>query len=207
MFLRKKPKKMRTFKIYILAVGLLFTAASCAVTDVDKTTDFSKYKTFTWGKSISDADEPAYDNPLILKNIKETIEAEFAKKGIYESASHADFIINYKTHTAEKREVRSSPYAMSGPFFFPMYRYYYWGGYAPYTWNYGTRETTFKEGTLIIDIVDARTQELVWRGTVKGNVDNLNVLERQVEKGVRAILKKYPRANESSANSNPKVIS
>jgi hypothetical protein len=197
---------MKTFKIYIIAVGLLFTAASCAVTDVDKTADFSKYKTFAWGQSISEADEPAYDNPLILKNIKETIESEFAKKGIYESASHPDFIVNYKTHTAEKHEVRSSPYAMAGPFFFPMYRYY-WGGYGPYSGYYGTRETTFKEGTLIIDVIDSKTNELVWRGTVKGNVDNLNVLERQVEKGVRAILKKYPRTNQNPLNSNPKVIS
>jgi hypothetical protein len=71
---------------------------------------------------------------------------------------------------------------MAGPFFFPMYRYSYWGGYGPYSWNYGARETTYKEGTLIIDVVYSKTNELVWRGTVKGNVDNLMGLKDKWKK-------------------------
>jgi hypothetical protein len=51
---------------------------------------------------------------------------------------------------------------------------------------------TFTEGTLIIDITDSKTKELVWRGTVSGNVDNVGDLEKQIRKGIKAILKKYP---------------
>ena len=72
------------------------------------------------------------------------------------------------------------------------WRFYPWGG-TPFPYGYAPRRTyTYTEGTLIIDMIDARTNQLVWRGSVAGTVDNPANLERQVEKAVRAILKQYP---------------
>jgi hypothetical protein len=51
---------------------------------------------------------------------------------------------------------------------------------------------TYTEGTLIIDILDTKTNEVVWRGTVAGKVDDVANLQKQIDKGIRAILKKYP---------------
>jgi hypothetical protein len=50
----------------------------------------------------------------------------------------------------------------------------------------------YTEGTLILDIVDHQTDELVWRGSVSGNVDDVSTLKKQIEKGIKAIMKKYP---------------
>ena len=194
---------------YILVVSLLLVMGSCAVTDVDRTADFAQYKTYTWGKPASQVNDPVYKSELISKNIERTIESELTKKGIVESKHNPDFIITYTTATKEKQQWRSGAYGMAGPFFIPMYRYYYWGGYgSPYSWNYASQQSTFTEGTLIIDIKDSRTKELVWRGTVKGTVDNISALEKQVQKAVKAIMKKYPgQVPEQFAPKNSPVIS
>jgi hypothetical protein len=45
---------------------------------------------------------------------------------------------------------------------------------------------------LIVDIKDGESKEIIWRGTVSGNVDNVRKLQKQIEKGIKAIMKKYP---------------
>jgi hypothetical protein len=50
----------------------------------------------------------------------------------------------------------------------------------------------YTEGTLIIDVTDAKTKEQVWRGLVKGNVSDVGALSKTIDKAVKAIMKKYP---------------
>ena len=44
----------------------------------------------------------------------------------------------------------------------------------------------------MLDVIDNRTNELIWRGSIEGDVDNVNRLQKQVDKAVQAIMKKYP---------------
>ena len=164
---------------------------ACAVTDVDRSVNFNAYKTFTWGPSEIKVDDPTYNSGLISKNIRTTVENELAKRGIMKDDRNADFVISFKTYTKEKQQSMGNPYPVY-PFF--PYRFYPFGLGWVYSYgvNYGPRNLTFMEGTLIIDITDAQTQDLVWRGSVKGNVDNVKTLERQIQKGIKAIMKKYP---------------
>ncbi len=181
---------------YGIAVLLLVAAGGCAVTDVDRRADFYSYRTFDWGKSIEDVDDPVYKSELIDKNIRSTVEKEFAKRGITRNEQNPDFFVSYHTYTEDKQEVWNRGYYRYGPFpygpFFP-WRFYglYYGWGLPYGAGYPIEEN-YTEGTLIIDITDGKTNELVWRGTVRGNVDNISSLEKQIQKGIKAILKKYP---------------
>jgi hypothetical protein len=71
-----------------------------------------------------------------------------------------------------------------------MYR---WGWGMPYA--YAEPQTyNYTEGTLIID---AKTDELVWRGAATGKVDDVSNLQKQIVNGIRAIMKKYPVTPES----------
>lgn len=58
----------------------------------------------------------------------------------------------------------------------------------------------YTEGTLILDIIDRSTDELVWRGSVSGNVEGISRLRKQIEKGVKAIMKKYPVTPDEPLN-------
>ena len=176
----------------VLIVTLLFTMAGCAVTDVDRSVDFNRYRTFAWGDSEVKVSNPKYNSDLINKNIKTTVENELAKRGITADSKDPDFLISYQTYTEKKETVTGGiPYSPYGLFPFRFYPYGFGWGWFPYAYN-PPRTNTFTEGTLIIDIEDARSKEVIWRGTVSGNVDNTKKLQRQIQKGIRAIMKKYP---------------
>ena len=73
----------------------------------------------------------------------------------------------------------------------------------------GPRESTteYTEGTLILDIIDVKTDELLWRGSVSGDVEDTSRLRKKLEKGIRAIMKKYPVTPDEPLIVSPDVIS
>lgn len=134
---------------------------------------------------------PLYESDLIHENIQATVAQEFAKRGIVEDKVTPDFIVSYKTHTEEKQETSRNgrPY---GFYPFSPFWYYEFGVWGYPFWHQPERTYTYTEGTLILDIHDAATRDLIWRGAVEGNVDNVSNLQKQIQKGIKAIMKKYP---------------
>ena len=185
-------------------IAILFAAlvmlSGCAVTDFDRSVNFNAYKTFAWGKADIKVNNPVYESQLIQKNIRTTVEGEFAKRGIVRDKKDPDFIVSYHTYTEAKE--RTDGRSFYGYPFYPhrFYPFMYgwgWGWGMPYT--YAERQTyNYTEGTLIIDVTDAKTDELVWRGAVTGKVDDVSNLQKQITKGIRAIMKKYPVTPEST---------
>jgi hypothetical protein len=61
----------------------------------------------------------------------------------------------------------------------------------------GCRPEVYDAGTLLIDLVDARTNRLVWRGWAKssidGVIDNQDWMEQRIDEAVARILEKLPR--------------
>ena len=192
--------------IYIIFGVFLFGLSGCAVTDMHPSADFNRYRTFAWGESEIKVSNPVYDSDLINKRIRHTVEDEFAKRGIRKNSNNPDFLVRYHTYTEEKKESTGGyPY---------HYRYYPYGFYPfAYGWGYPfywmspqqTREYT--EGTMILDIIDRRSEELIWRGSVSGNVEDESRLRKQIEKGIRAIMKKYPVSPEEPLKVDQDVIS
>lgn len=181
------------FKNISLAVAIMMIVTSCAVTDIDRSVDFSSYKSFSWGTSEIVAKNPVYNSDLISRNIKSTIENEFAKRGIVQDKKNPDFLVSFKTFTEEKLTTTGGN-AFYGAYPFPL-RFYPMGfgwGWPMYGSFSSPRSYEYTEGTLIVDVKDTRNDELIWRGVVSGNVDNAKKLQKQIQKGIRAIMKKYP---------------
>jgi hypothetical protein len=195
---------MKSINKFLVFALLLIGVTSCAVTDVDRTVDFSKYKTFSWGSSDIKVNNPKYNSDLINRNIKRTVETELASRGISLNQSNPDFVISYHTYTEQKQRTSGGYYGYPyGPFGFYPYAFRYgWGWGFPYSYGYGygygPSSYTYTEGTLIIDITDAKSNELIWRGMVSGNVNNVNSLQKQIAKGIKAIIKKYPATPQQS---------
>jgi hypothetical protein len=186
---------MKTIKICMALVGMILLG-SCAVTDVESTKDFSQYRTFGFGEPVVDVSDPKYTSGLIDARIRNAVRNEFRKRGLEYTPEEPDLIVTYKTYTEDKTASNSSPYMMS-PFGFYPYRYMYWRYYPGlYGWGYpyGGRTYDYTEGTLIIDINDRRTGEHIWRGLVTGNVNSTSALQKQLDKAVKAIIRKYPVA-------------
>ncbi len=176
----------RTLGIAAVAVLIAVPAAAQKVQiDYDKTVDFSKYKTFAWGESPETSLRRV--SPLMHSRLKNAIEDEFAKGGIMqvEPNENPDFFITY--HTNSKDEVRYNTTSLG-------YGYgpgWYWGG------GLGSSTTTaytYTKGTLIIDIWDAKTKNLIWRGVSTATVpENPEKGAKLIDKTIEKLAKRWDK--------------
>lgn len=182
----------------VLFLGLASQIAHAQVsTDYDRTVDFGQYKTFTFAKPSVKVRNPLYSSPLLMQRIQDDLTQELTKRGMVRQPTKADLLVKVHTYTEDKtRTVYNTP--AYGPFLpyrwgFSPYRFGfmpYWGGYYG-GWNQAYQQQ-YTQGTLLVDLIDSRTNQLVWRSAVQGVVDSTNRLDRRVARGVRKMMKDYP---------------
>lgn len=187
---------MKTLWIIALLLTGGLAARAQVSTDYDKNVDFTKYKTYAWLKpDIKVGSNPLYQSDLITRNIQQDVAAELGKRGLRQVSANPDLLIGFHTYTEQKTQTYNNN---TGPLLYPGgfiggWRYFPYGyGNWPYAWNNNIQTVQYTEGTLVLDFVDAKTNMLVWRGAVQGAVNNPNKIEKEVAKGVRKALKKYP---------------
>jgi len=143
-------------------VGLAALAACSSVkvqTEYDKQTDFKAYKTYSYIHKEAGPDEaPAARDPRIQEAVIKGIDGNLGAKGLTRAAEGAqpDLLVAVYGFANSRIEVQSYGYNYGMPS-----RY----GYAPVMTTGSADVRQYKDGTLIIDLVDAAKKELVWRGT------------------------------------------
>ncbi|WP_372746922.1 DUF4136 domain-containing protein [Lutibacter sp.] len=172
---------MKVFKL--LPVALLFLVASCSsvrvTSDYDTTTDFSKFKTFAfYKKGIDKVEISDLDKRRILK----AIENELLAKGMTIS-ENPDVLVNIFTKSRQKVDIYNH-----NNMYFGWHPWYY----GP---NFGTHISKYTEGTLFVDLIDAKTKELAWQGIGSGALNttgNVTKKEERIKEFVGEIMAKYP---------------
>ncbi|ENA1793501.1 DUF4136 domain-containing protein [Flavobacterium psychrophilum] len=172
---------MKTIKFLVILVPFLF--ASCSAvrvnSDYDKKTDFSVYKTYAFYKTGIDKVEIS---DLDKKRILRSIDEQMTTKGFTKSET-PDLLININTKAEKNINVTQ----------FNAYYGYGWGfGWNPYFGaNYSINTNT--EGTLTIDLIDAKKKELIWQGEGVGYLTkNTNKKDENIKCFVNSILLQYP---------------
>lgn len=172
---------MKALKLVSLFITLLLVSCSSVRvnTDYDKNVDFSSYKTYAFYKTGIDKVEIS---DLDKKRILRSIDEEMTAKGFTKS-ENPDLLININTK-AEKNINVNQFYAGYG---------YGWGfGWNPY-WGGNYSVNTNTEGTLIIDLIDAKKKELIWQGEGVGYLtQNTNKKDENIKDFVTKILAQYP---------------
>lgn len=202
---------------YALLLCLLAWLGGCTTlrvaVDSSPNVDLTKYRTFRFTDSDSQTSKnPLYKSSLIDQSIHATIASELIRRGVSEVDTNADMLVAYHTYTEKKRSSVNDYYPMMYGGWY--WRYYPWGGaygpygpFAPFPYA-GTRRTyTYTEGTLIIDIVDAATNQTVWRGSTAGAINNPSQLSRQAEQAVRTIFKEFPLPANNNRRQERETIS
>ena len=128
--------------------------------DYDKAADFTKYKTFAIKLGTS------WNNPLSEKRVLAEIQQGLTEKGwTATDEAKADAIVVLHGATEKQKSLNT----------------FYSGGYGGYGWRGGwgggmsSSTTTVDEytvGTLVVDIFDAKTKALVYRGTASDEISN-----------------------------------
>jgi uncharacterized protein DUF4136 len=179
-------------KLSVLSVvTMLLAVGSVLGQDVrynfDKSTDFSKFKTYKWVQ-IKGASTV---NNLVDKQIKDAVDAELAMKGLTKlEGDDANLYIGYQPAVGEEKQFNSYS---SGWGYGPGWGGGWYGGMGSTT-TYGSTSTIYK-GQLGLDMYDSAGHDLVWRGVVSKTIDPKAKPEKQqknLAKAVKKLLKNYP---------------
>ena len=171
----------------LIAVAITAFAAGCAVmtvsSHIERNINFAEYVTYDWGPPDNlPVGDPRLDNNAFFRDyVQGAIEKKLAARG-FEPAlgGEPDLRVHYHASVDQRVDVYEAD--------------------APYGYCYGnceTRVVDYEQGTLVVDLVDRKTNKVVWRGwaqdTMNGVIDNQDRLERQVDEGVTRMMLLLPR--------------
>jgi len=174
--------------------GFLFSAlllAGCATapyvaTDYDSAYNFSALKTFAIKDVKPETKENVLISPFTFSHIHALLNTELAKR--YQAAAAnttPDFYVTYHIILEEKLD----PTAYDD-----MYGYGFWGrGYRYpssifYHPGFNGAMRVYDQGSLIVDMVDAKTQQPIWRGVSEKRLSQNLAPQKQREILTTAVL-------------------
>lgn len=139
-------------------------------------TDFAKYHTYKWVRIESGA----HPNQIVDAEIKQSVDMQLASKGLTKTDSDkADLYVGYQVAVAQEKQWNG--YGMGGGI--------RWGGLATAT------SSTISVGTVVLDMYDPATKQLVWTGNATKTLDpsaNPEKNEKNLNKAMAKLLKNYP---------------
>lgn len=177
----------KIFELPVLILLGMALAAGCATYttqyDYDPEARFEELGTYNW---LNPPGKGQAVDELTLKRIKASLERHLAQKGYSIVTSNPDFLIAIHGGKEKKVNVVDWGYTYRGN---EHYRY----GYAPREKQINVYQ--YETGTLILDFVDAASQELIWRGSVSKVIDPNPTPEKRdkvINEAVARVLEKFP---------------
>ncbi len=148
-------------------------------TDFDPDYSVKDFKTFGWSdnKQVERKGNPLYYNELNDKRIKKEVELQMTGRGYQFTVANPGLVMHYH-FVLENRELLNPD-----PF----------GDYGSYWLNRNVNGLEFRQGTLIIDLMDPKTNSLVWRGWAVDFLDEErpDQLGKQIKRAIQTIFKKF----------------
>ncbi len=171
--------KVQTVLVSV-AVFFCFTIASFgqqAKTDYDHGADFGKYKTFSWEKVQT-------RDPLLVERIKDAVNGTLTAKGWTQVESGGDVSLVAMEMTRNQQTLNTSYDNFGGG--------WRWGGFGGFE-DATTTTETYQVGTLVLDLFDAKTKTLIWRGSSSDTLsNNADKNTRNLDKGVQKMFAHFP---------------
>jgi uncharacterized protein DUF4136 len=175
-------------------VSALAVSACAAVhvgSHVERGLDFTRYRTFDWGPADAfPTGDPRLDRDRVFQDyVQGAIEKRIAARGFELSTSAPpDLLIHYHASVRDRLDVdaqdRGSAY-VNGPTGSP-------------------RVTRFEAGTLVIDLVEAGTNRVIWRGWaqdgLEGLFDDRDRLVKTIDEAVTRVLETLPTGGVERAD-------
>ena len=192
---------MRT-SVSLAAPAAILALAACASVDVRTVTspdaNLGALHTFNVMPNPERPPQfaPSANDPMLVNSISNRALRADLVKGFqgrgYALADNPDFAVAYYASATQKLDVTYWDYGYP---FYPRW----WGGWGPGWGPYDSTVTQYTQGTVIVDVINAKTKELLWRGSGVATVsDDEARYEQDLWKTVTAILEKFPQARQGS---------
>jgi hypothetical protein len=170
-------------------VGLMLVLAAASFaqdvkSDYDHSADFSQYKTFSWEKVQT-------KDPLMVDRIKSAVNSALSAKGWTLVPSGGDVEVFAIETTQDKQTLDTFYNGFGGG--------RRWGGFGGGFGDATTTVDTYKVGTLVVDLFDAKTEKLIWRSSASDTLsDKADKNTKNLDKGVSKMFQHFPPAPKKS---------
>jgi hypothetical protein len=171
-----------------LLFGLLVACSNAPIvrSDYDPRADFSAYRSFAFMEPLG-TDRAGYTT-LLTERLKRAVALQMESRGYIYQEKNPDVWINFQSQVQSKTEYVPPPPMMWGV----GYGFGFYGGWPGYA--FGPDVIQYNEGTLKVDLIDARRKQMVWEGVGTTLVDNpqQSASDAMVENMVSSIFARYP---------------
>lgn len=176
--------KMQKIVVVLIGLMLLFAGKASAQqvkTDYDRSANFAQYKTYSW-------EHVKTQDTLDVDRIKSAVNAALAAKGWTQVDSGGDVSIVAVEMTRDQQTLNTFYNGFGGGW---GWRRFGGGGFGDAT----TTTETYKVGTVVVDLFDTKTKQLIWRGTTSDTLSNKSDKNiKNLDKGVEKMFKNFPQA-------------
>jgi hypothetical protein len=174
-----------------VAVALPLVVASCAPVRVNsyvgREFDLRRYHTYAWAPAdtFSTGDPRLDNNTFFIERVQRAVDGQLRRKGFEKTAEgQPDFLIHYHARVEQRLEPSEFHPGQSGC----------------QTGDCGP--SVYDAGTLLIDFIDPRSNQLMWRGwaerALDGVIDNQAWLDETIDDAVTRIMARLPGARSPS---------
>ena len=168
-------KTIRVMSMLAIMLGLMAVsaAAQSVQSDFDRSFRFSDLKTFSFAVQNRAATDPLASDTLNDGRIRSGLESQLTASGFRVEKEKSDFVIAYYVTTKNKLNVQDF-------------------GYGPPRW-FGSRDirvNQYSDGTLMVDFIDVKTNQVIWRGRASGTLEMKGV-EKKISKSVEKLVKQF----------------
>ena len=168
----------------VVATAVTGCATMNVSSHVERGLDITKYHTYDWGPADAlPTGDPRLDkDPFFKDHVEGAIEKSMAATGLERvTTGPPDLRIHYHANISERIDIdrvdRDRGYCTGEGCTPPV--------------------VSYEAGTLVIDVIDARTNKLIWRGwaqnTVKGMLENQDTMARRIDDAVTRMFARFPR--------------
>lgn len=160
----------------------LMACSNDIIVRTDSDTDLKgwPYTKYSWldNKQIESRNNPLEYNELTDKRIKSVTNIEFKEKGYKLDTLLPDVLVHYHIITDERTKVLTEPTGYH---------------YGPYWLRSRVNVIEYDEGTIIIDVMDSKNKNLIWRGWAVSFIDKEEMVSKElIDKSVKKIFIEFP---------------
>jgi hypothetical protein len=193
---------MKKFKI-LLTSSLLLLMSACATnvqTINPSGNDLSDYETFAYLPNTNvEVEGKSYSDTAVNKVIVESVKMNLEEHGLEIDRKEPGLLVLISTSADVELERNTQPVYATYPYqngigrVSPWYNPYYFYGYTSYSpvVGYNTTTYSYKEGTLVIDLIDRETKKTVWKGIANEQIYSQPTTQA-IQDLVADIFKKFP---------------
>jgi hypothetical protein len=173
--------RFRLFAVAMCAAAATGCATMNVSSHVQSGIDFSQYRTYDWGPADAlPTGDPRLDkDPFFQDHMMGAVEKQMAARGFARATSERpDLLIHYHANITQRLDVSGVDRER---------------GYC-YDDDCNIKVLNYEAGTLVLDIVDTRTNRMIWRGWAQDSVEDvLNNRERMARKINEAVARMFAR--------------